>query len=67
MVMCQDVRDELQLQLSCVADPQKYYAIDQAIDEQHGEEWQQLLLAICDRRLLPTPWLNKVRTCCCMC
>lgn len=55
-VTCQEVRDELELnlpQLDC--DPKDKQ------DEQE-EEWQRTLIGMCEGRLLPTPWLNKVVT-----
>lgn len=53
-VMCQDVRDELQLQLGSMASCGK----QDSKQSEHG--WQEVLLAMCNRRLLPTNWLNKV-------
>lgn len=55
-VMCQEVRDELEANL-----PQ----LDCGPKDEQGEEdeeWQRILIGMCDGRLLPTPWLNKVAT-----
>lgn len=49
IVMCQEVRDELDINLALPEGGQ-----------QEEEEWQRVLIAMCDGRLLPTPWLNKV-------
>ena len=54
MLMCQDVRDEMHLQLESVAHPSKQN------QQQCVEQWQALLLAMCNRRLIPTDWLNMV-------
>ncbi|KAL3143189.1 hypothetical protein ABBQ38_002046 [Trebouxia sp. C0009 RCD-2024] len=48
IVMCQEVRDELDINLALPEGGQ-----------QEEEEWQRVLIAMCDGRLLPTPWLNK--------
>ena len=54
IVMCQDIRDELMLHL----------ATDGAGADEAGEgelqDWQKVVIAMCEGRLLPTPWLNKV-------
>jgi len=57
IVMCQEVRDELDLNLAEDTDCQ--------IDEEERnpnnmQQWQKVAIAMCDSRLLPTPWLNKV-------
>lgn len=54
MLMCQDVHDEMQLQLEFIAHPNKQN------QQQYVEQLQELLLAMCNRRLAPTDWLNKV-------
>ena len=67
MVMCQEVRDEVQRQLACchpANHAKQESSAEQTDGEQHLELWQQLLLAMCDRRLLPTHWLNKVSDLC---
>ena len=61
-VMCQEVRDELEINL--VAQPD---CGQQGDEEEEEEEWQRILIAMCDGRLLPTPWLNKVVNFICMC
>lgn len=53
-VMCQEVRDELILNLT--EDP----ASEEEEDEDKMQDWQRVVIAICEGRLLPTPWLNKV-------
>ena len=55
--MCQEVRDELDINLTqavCGSNG------DQQDEQEEEEEWQRVLIAMCDGRLLPTPWLNKV-------
>ena len=55
--MCQEVRDELDQNLTqSVCGP----ISDQQDEQEEEEEWQRILIAMCDGRLLPTPWLNKV-------
>ena len=54
IVMCQEVRDELMLHLA----PDGADA-DEA-DEGELQDWQKVIIAMCEGRLLPTPWLNKV-------
>lgn len=57
IVMCQGIRDEVQLQLEGMAS-------DSGPDtDQGGQQWKEVLLAMCSRRLLPTEWLNKVQLC----
>ena len=53
-VMCQEVRDELILNLT--EDP----ASEEEEDEDKMQDWQRVVIAMCEGRLLPTPWLNKV-------
>lgn len=55
IVMCQEVRDELDANLTKHDSGQ-----EEEQDDAQEEEWQRILIAMCDGRLLPTPWLNKV-------
>lgn len=57
-VMCQEVRDELEANLTQPDCGTKDDQQDEQGEEE--EEWQRILIAMCDGRLLPTPWLNKV-------
>ena len=54
IVMCQEVRDELDANF------------DNDIHDRDQEdtlaEWQKVLIAMCDGRMMPTPWLNKVNS-----
>lgn len=52
--MCQEIRDELEVNL---ADNDTSQGAEEEADEQ---EWQKVAIEMCDRRLLPTPWLSKV-------
>ena len=56
IVMCQEVRDELILNLTGDA----VTAGEEEEDEVKMQEWQRVVIAMCEGRLLPTPWLNKV-------
>ena len=60
-VMCQEVRDELDANLT---QPNCGLKGDQLDEQEEEEEWQHVLIAMCDGRLLPTPWLNKVVIAC---
>ena len=53
--MCQEVRDELEGNLT-----KPHSAEEEEQDSDEQDEWQRVLIAMCDGRLLPTPWLNKV-------
>lgn len=53
-VMCQEVLDEVQLQLDSMASHTEHN------NDQSEEQLREFLLAMCNRRLLPTDWLNKV-------
>lgn len=54
IVMCQDIRDELMLHLATDS------ADADEADEGELQDWQKVVIAMCEGRLLPTPWLNKV-------
>lgn len=56
IVMCQELRDELILNLTGDA----ANASEDAEDEDKMQDWQRVVIAMCEGRLLPTPWLNKV-------
>ncbi|DBA69067.1 TPA: hypothetical protein ACH3X2_013228 [Trebouxia sp. C0005] len=55
IVMCQELRDELILNLTGDA----ANASEDAEDEDKMQDWQRVVIAMCEGRLLPTPWLNK--------
>lgn len=56
IVMCQEVRDELILNLTDDA----ANAREEEEEEDKMQEWQRVVIGMCEGRLLPTPWLNKV-------
>jgi len=56
IVMCQEVRDELILNLTNDA----VNAGEEEEEENKMQDWQRVVIAMCEGRLLPTPWLNKV-------
>lgn len=60
-VMCQEVRDELEANLT---QPDSGPKGNQQDEQEEEEESQHVLIAMCDGRLLPTPWLNKVAITC---
>lgn len=57
IVMCQEVRDELILNLT---DDAANASEEEEEDEVKMQDWQRVVIGMCEGRLLPTPWLNKV-------
>ena len=57
VVMCQEVRDELLLNLTVDA---VNAGEEEEEEEDQMQDWQRVVIAMCEGRLLPTPWLNKV-------
>ncbi|KAL0039566.1 hypothetical protein WJX77_002084 [Trebouxia sp. C0004] len=55
IVMCQEVRDGLILNLTNAA----ANAGEKEDEEDKMQDWQRVVIAMCEGRLLPTPWLNK--------
>ena len=56
IVMCQEVRDELILNLTDDA----ANAGEEEEEEDKMQDCQRVVIGMCEGRLLPTPWLNKV-------
>jgi len=56
IVMCQEVRDELILNLT----DDTANAGEEEEEEDKMQDCQRVVIGMCEGRLLPTPWLNKV-------